>query len=68
MGTRLFPIALDLLATTLIAGPCHPASLLHVFRVVQGRGPEIRVIMIGIKMSIVVVERMTRVIVPGKRT
>lgn len=29
MSTWLFPIALDLLATALIAGPCHPPPLLQ---------------------------------------
>lgn len=29
VGARLLPVALDLLAPTLIAGPGHPTSLLH---------------------------------------
>lgn len=71
MGTRLFPITLDLFATTLIAGPSHPASLLQLLRVGQGRAPvgcDIQVVMIVIKVSIVVVVREIGVIVPGKRT
>ena len=37
VSTRLFPIALDLLASAFIAGSGHPPSLLQMFRIVQGR-------------------------------
>lgn len=71
MGTRLFPIAFDLLATTLIAGSSNPSSLLQVFRVSYGGGTRIRrefMVVIVIKMSIVVVVSKTDLIVAGKRT
>jgi hypothetical protein len=35
MGTRLFPIALNFLATTFIAGPSHSAPLLHGKRLLR---------------------------------
>ena len=71
MGTRLFPIAFDLLATTLIAGSSHPSSLLQLFRVRYGGGTRIRrkfMVVIVIKMSIVVVVSKTDLTVAGKRT
>lgn len=73
MGTWLFPIALDLLATTLIAGASHPSSLLQVFGIRHGGGTRVWrefmiVIVINLSIVVVVVVSQTDLIVAGKRT
>lgn len=67
MGTRLLPIAFDLLAPTLVAGSSHPASLLHLLRI--GDGGLVRgIIMIMVEMRIIVFRGKTSNVLTVKRT
>lgn len=67
MGTRLLPIAFDLLAPTLVAGSSHPASLLHLLGI--GDGGLVRgIIMIMVEMRIIVFRGKTSKVLTVKRT
>ena len=67
MGTRLLPIALDLLAPTLVAGSSHPASLLHLLGI-GDRGFVRGIIMLMVEMRIIVFRGKTSKILAVKRT
>ena len=64
MGTRLRPIALDLLAPTLVAGSSHPASLLHLLGI--GNGGVVRGILMIVKF--IVFRGQTSKVLAVKRT
>lgn len=68
MGTRLFPIALDLLAPTLVAGSSHPASLLHLLGIGDGGLVRGIIMIMVVEMRIIVFRGKTSKILAVKRT
>ena len=68
MGTRLFPIALDLLAPTLVAGSSHPAPLLHLLGIGDGGLVRGIIMIMVVEMRIIVFRGKTSKILAVKRT